>query len=84
LHFNGAIVVHVVTGLTALVAFLVARRERGPWWPTVLAVVVFVVGFAQAAIGEAGMLAVHIPLAMLLLVGAATVMVWSFRPSPRS
>ena len=84
LHFDGAIVVHVLTGLTALVAFLVARRDRGTWWPTVLAVVVFVVGFIQAAIGEAGILAVHVPLAMLLLVGAATVMVWSFWPSPRS
>ena len=79
LHFDGAIVVHVLTGLTALVAILVARRERGPWWPTALAVVVFVVGFVQAALGEAGILAVHVPLAMLLLVGAVTVMLWSFR-----
>jgi hypothetical protein len=84
LHFNGAIVVHVLTGLTALVAFLVARREGGPWWPTALAVVVFVVGFIQAAIGEAGILAVHVPLAMLLLVAAVVVTMWSFRRSPRS
>lgn len=79
LHFGGAIVVHVLTGLTVLVAFLLARRERGPWWPTALAAVVFVFGFVQAALGEAGLLAVHIPLAMVLLVGAVTVMVWSFR-----
>ena len=83
LHFGGAIVVHVLTGLTALVAVLIARRERGPWWPTAIAVVVFAVGFAQAAIGEAGILAVHVPLAMLLLVGAVTVMLWSFR-GPRT
>jgi hypothetical protein len=83
LHFNGAIVVHVLTGLTALVAVLVARREGGPWWPAALAVVVFAVGFVQAAIGEAGILAVHVPLAMLLLVAAVLVMTWSFRRSPR-
>ena len=40
------------------------------WWPTGIAVAVFAAGFAQAAFGEAGMLAVHVPLAMLLLVGA--------------
>jgi hypothetical protein len=44
----------------------------------VVAVAVFVAGFAQAAFGEAGILAVHVPLAMLLLVGAVLVMGWSY------
>ncbi|HEY0816594.1 MAG TPA: hypothetical protein VGE11_25220 [Pseudonocardia sp.] len=79
LHFSGAIVVHVLTGLTAVVAILVARRDRDARWPAGLAVVVFIVGFIQAAVGEAGLLAVHVPLAMLLVIGAATVMVWSLR-----
>jgi hypothetical protein len=79
LHFDGAIVVHVLTGLTALVAILVARRERAAWWPAAVAVVVFIFGFVQAALGDAGILSVHVPLAMLLLVGAAAVMVWSIR-----
>jgi F0F1-type ATP synthase epsilon subunit len=35
----------------------------------------------QAAVGEAGILAIHIPLAMLLLVGSVTVMLWSFWPT---
>jgi hypothetical protein len=78
LHFGGAFAVHVLTGLTALVAYLVARRQRTPWWPTVVAAVIFAVGFAQAALGEAGLLAVHAPLAMLLLVGAVLVMGWSY------
>ena len=43
-----------------------------------VAVGVFVVSFAQAAFGEAGLLAVHVPLAMLLLVGAVVVMAWSY------
>lgn len=77
LHFGGAVVVHVLTGLTALLVYLAVRRGRGPWWPVVLAAVVFVVGFVQAAVGEAGLFAVHVPLAMLLLAGAVTVTVWA-------
>ncbi len=78
LHAGGAIVVHVLTGLTVIAAFLVMRQASGPRWPLVLAVVVFIVGFIQAALGDAGILAVHVPLAMLLLIGAVMVMLSSF------
>ena len=78
LHFGGAFVVHLCTGLTALAAFLLARRRRVSWWPTGIAVAVFVVSFAQAAFGDYGVLSVHVPLAMLLLVGSVVVMAWSF------
>ena len=53
-------------------------RDRVSWWPTGIAVAVFVVSFAQAAFGDLGLLAVHVPLAMLLLVGAVVVMAWSY------
>ncbi len=78
LHAGGAIVVHVLTGLTVIAAFLVMRQGSAPRWPLVLAVVVFIVGFIQAGLGDAGILAVHVPLAMLLLIGAVIVMVSSF------
>lgn len=78
LHFGGAFVVHALTGLTAVAAYLVARRRRVSWWPTGVAVAVFVVSFAQAAFGDAGLLSVHVPLAMLLLVGSVFVMAWSY------
>ena len=78
LHYAGAFVVHALTALTVVAAYLVLRQRRGPWWPTAVAAAIFVVGFVQAAIGEAGILAVHVPLAMLLLVGAVLVMGWSF------
>jgi uncharacterized membrane protein len=82
LHFAGAFAVHICTGLTALAAFLLARRRRASWWPTGIAVAVFVVSFVQAALGDLGVLSVHVPLAMLLLVGSAVVMAWSYaRPS---
>ena len=78
LHFGGAFAVHICTGLTALAAFLLARRRRVSWWPTGIAVAVFVVSFAQAEFGDLGLLAVHVPLAMLLLVGSVVVMAWSY------
>ncbi|MFR9801108.1 hypothetical protein ACL02T_02260 [Pseudonocardia sp. RS010] len=77
LHSAGAIVVHVLTGLTAIVAFLVARSARGPWWPPIVAAVVFAVSFVQAALGSGGVMAVHVPLAMVLLVGSVAVLGWS-------
>jgi uncharacterized membrane protein len=83
LHFGGAIVVHVFTGLTVVAAFLLVRHGQGPRWPTALAAVVFVVGFVQATVGEAGLLLVHVPLAMLLLAGAVVVMGWSFAGARR-
>ena len=80
LHFGGAFAVHLLTGLTALFAYLVARRQQTSWWPTGVAAAVFATGFAQAAFGKAGILSVHVPLAMLLLVGAVLLMGWSFAP----
>ena len=41
-HEAGAIAVHVLTGLAAIAAFLLRRATRGPLWPVVVAVVVFV------------------------------------------
>jgi hypothetical protein len=78
LHYFGAFVVHALTALTAVAAYVMLRQRGGPWWPTAVAAVIFVVGFVQAAVGKAGILAVHVPLAMLLLVGSVLVMGWSF------
>ncbi|MCE0766900.1 hypothetical protein LWC35_28925 [Pseudonocardia kujensis] len=77
LHSGGAVVVHVLTGLTAIAAFLVVRATGGPWWPPILAACLFVVTFLQAYLGSHGVMAVHVPLAMICLVGAVWVLVWS-------
>lgn len=77
LHATGAIVLHVVSGLTT-VAAAVLWRAGAALWPTVLAAVVFVLTFVQAYVGSHGPLAVHIPTAMVLTVGAVVVAAWSF------
>ncbi|MDD7938022.1 hypothetical protein PHK61_06270 [Actinomycetospora lutea] len=76
-HATGAIVLHVVAGLTMLAA-AVLWRAGAALWPTVLAAVVFALTFVQAYVGSHGPLSVHIPGAMVLTVGAVVVAAWSF------
>lgn len=78
LHATGAIVLHVVTGLLTVAALLHARVDRGPWWPAVVAAVVFVLSFVQAYYGDHTNLAVHVPGALVLTVGIVWVTAWSF------
>jgi hypothetical protein len=76
-HSAGAIVLHVFTALTAIAAFLLWRRSHTPLWPTVLAAVVFVATICQAALGDGGIMALHVPLALLLMLGSAWLLTWS-------
>src|ERR1700712_1598940 len=82
-HATGAIVLHVVTGLLALAAILYARAQRGPWWPPVVAVLVFVCTFVQAYFGDEGNLKVHVPGALVLTVGIVWLTAWSFTRAVR-
>lgn len=79
LHATGAIVLHVLTGLTAVAAGALWYLTRGPVWPAVLATLVFVLSFAQAYVGGRSTLYLHIPGALVLTVGAVWVMAWSLR-----
>ncbi|MEQ3549398.1 hypothetical protein WIS52_02845 [Pseudonocardia nematodicida] len=77
LHAIGAIVLHVVTGLAALGALWLLVTTRGSVWPTVVAVVVFVLTFVQAYYGGYSTMFIHVPGAMLLTIGALWLAYWS-------
>ncbi len=77
LHEAGAIALHVLTGLTTVAAALYWRATRGPWWPMVLAAVVFALSFVQASVGGYATLAVHVPGALVLTIGAVWVAAWA-------
>jgi hypothetical protein len=77
-HEVGAIAVHVLTGLVVVAAFVLWRETRGPRWPLVLAVVVFAASFVQAALGGDETMWAHVPGALVLMLGAAAVLVWAF------
>jgi hypothetical protein len=81
LHAGGAVVLHVLSGLTAIAAVLLWRRTGVAAATPVLAVVVFVLTFVQAATGGRDTLWIHVPGAMVLTVGAVWVAV---RSSSRS
>lgn len=83
IHAAGAIVLHVVSGATLVAAAAHWYRTRTALWPSVVAFLVFVYSFIQAATGDRMKLAVHIPGAMALVVGAVVVATWSFGRGPR-
>lgn len=73
-HQGGAIVLHVVSGLTLVVAFLASRKNLAPTWLWVLAGVVFALTFVQATTGGRQTLWIHVPGAMVVTVGSVWVL----------
>ena len=83
-HQAGAIVLHVFTAAAAIAAFLLRRRSGGPLWPSVLAVVIFVCTLIQAAVGDAGVMSLHVPMALVLMLGSVVLLACSVLLAPGS
>ncbi|WP_222192589.1 hypothetical protein [Modestobacter italicus] len=77
-HGAGAIALHVA-GALLVAATLLHARAGGARWPVVVAGAVFVAGFVQAAIGDAGDMAAHVPGSLVLAVGTVWVTAWAFQ-----
>jgi uncharacterized membrane protein len=80
-HGAGAIALHVV-GLLLVVATLLHARAGGARWPVVVSAAVFVAGFVQAAVGDGGNMAAHVPGSLVLAVGTVWVTAWAFTRQP--
>jgi len=80
-HGAGAIALHVVNALL-VAATLLHARGGGARWPVVVAAAVFVAGFVQAAIGDAGNMGAHVPGSLVLAVGTVWVTAWAFQRHP--
>ncbi|GAA3084007.1 hypothetical protein GCM10010464_55040 [Pseudonocardia yunnanensis] len=78
IHGAGAIAFHVLSALMTIAAAMLWRATRGSIWPTVISALVFLIGIVQAYLGDTGVLAVHVPLALALTLGTAWVLTWSF------
>jgi hypothetical protein len=83
LHAGGAVALHVLSGLTAVVAVLGWRRGA-PLWVAVVAGLVFVLSFVQAALGGHDTLWAHVPGAFVLTIGAVAVATWALIRANRS
>jgi uncharacterized membrane protein YozB (DUF420 family) len=79
-HETGAVVLHVLSGLTTIAAVVLWRRRRTPLWPALLSAVVFVLTFVQAYLGDDETLYLHVPGALILTVGSVWLLAWSFTP----
>jgi hypothetical protein len=81
LHVAGAYAVHLTTLLVLVAAFLEMRAQGGaPRWPVVLAGLVFLATFVQAALGHFKAVAVHVPGALVLTIGLVWLTAWAFTP----
>lgn len=82
LHGYAAIGLHVATaGLTVGLAGLVYERRRH-WWSVVVAGLLLIYTFIQAALGEGMLLYLHIPGALLVAASAMLLTVWLFAGNP--
>lgn len=86
LHEIGAVGTHIFSGLTLIAALLYWRSARGSSWPSIIAALLFVGTFVQAAYGHGRTLYIHVPLALFILLGAAWLLTWSWlhRTPPKS
>ncbi len=82
LHAVGAVALHVTTAITLLGAFLHWRGSRADQPLLIVAAVVFLAAFAQAALGSAGNMALHVPGALVITVGVVWLAAWALR-APR-
>lgn len=83
LHAAGAIVLHVFSGVAAICAVLLWRRDQVSVRLAALAAAVFVFTFVQAAIGGYDSLYIHVPGAMLLTAGVVWLLVATLRRQAR-
>lgn len=84
LHAGGAIVLHVLSGLAAIAAFLLWRRDELSRGSMALAVVTFAYSFLQAAWGGRSSLWIHVPGAMVMSALVVWVLVAALRVGRRT
>lgn len=83
-HAAGAIVLHVVSGVAAVLAVFAWRRSQVSPRLAGLAVVVFAYSFLQAAWGGRSSLWIHVPGAMAMAAGVVWLLIASLRPRGRA
>jgi hypothetical protein len=68
---NGMVLVPLLALVQVVLAMLVWRSARGPGWPAIVSVGLLLAILLQIAMGQAGQLAVHVPLGVSIfgLVG---------------
>jgi hypothetical protein len=74
-HATNAMVPPLLAVVQVVLAVLVWRPGRGPGWPAVASVGLLLAILLQIAMGEAGLLAVHVPLGVAIFGLVGTLLV---------
>jgi len=69
----------VVFGLVQLIAAIVAVRKGARWWVLWAALAIFLAENAQMPLGIEGVVALHVPLGVSIVVSQVLYTVWIFR-----
>ena len=81
-HETGAGVTSVMLLVETVAAVLLWRPGRGPRWPMLAGLGLFLLTGAQIGMGYARVLAVHVPLGVTIIALDALVLVWAWRYRP--
>ncbi len=77
-HAANAGVLSALTIAQTAAALVVWRTGRGPWWPAVASAVLAALVSVQQGLGEARVLAGHMPLGMAVFGCATALTYWAF------
>lgn len=83
MHRTNATVTGVAAVVMTLIAVLVWRPGRGPWWPAPVSAGLFGVEALQIVLGYARTLAVHVPLGVAIITALVLLSVRDRRPGVR-
>jgi hypothetical protein len=76
-----------ITGITGIVVILTAvlqwKPGGGPGWPIAVSAVLFAAEAGQIMTGYGRILAVHVPLGVLIIVGIVKLLTWAWRAPAR-
>jgi hypothetical protein len=81
-HRENATAAGIAVLVAAIAAVPIRWPGRGPLWPMLASLGLFVLIGGQIAIGFLRLLTVHIPLGVTIIVLAVLLTVWAWRPHP--
>jgi hypothetical protein len=83
LHSANAVLLVLTSAALLPATILLVRPGRGPWWPILVSVALWVAIVTQAGLGFARLVGLHIPLGMAImgLIAAFTWWAFSYRPA---
>jgi hypothetical protein len=81
-HAHNAIAIAVGVGVLTSAAFVQWRSSRELVWPTVVCLLLDGAVATEMWLGSRGVIAVHVPLGVIIIVCVFLLLAWAWRPLP--